>query len=65
MAVRTLGHDAPKTNGPQHVHKHPMWELPFNKGTVYGLVWGGAAVGCGLIAFSVSLAQYKAGIWFK
>ena len=42
-----------------------MWELPFNKSTVYGIVWGGTALGCGILCFSISLAQYKAGIWFK
>lgn len=42
-----------------------MWDLPFDKGPVYGIVWGGAALGCGILCFSISLAQYKAGIWFK
>jgi hypothetical protein len=42
-----------------------MWDLPFNKSTVFGIIWGGSAVGVGLICFSISLAQWKAGIWFK
>lgn len=42
-----------------------IWERPFKKSTIFGWTFGSMIVGTGAIMFSVSLAQYKGGFWFK
>lgn len=49
-----------------HGHEHPMWEtLPFKKGTVATIVFGGAFVGTGLITFATVFQNWKHGFLGK